>query len=167
MSSTVTYGPPVYLLCRDEGKSSTPAFQSLCAQVNSSTLNSELTLQEVNPDPKGGVAAGQVFTYGSDNRIYLYNGAGATPKFCLGFPQPAQSGQPLQLQSPSLDPNDPTQQWTYSTQCPTFTNQGASSYAINDRSGDGSVGDSIAIFPGDPSNQAFSWVLASFAGATS
>ena len=148
--SNVTYSAPAVLLARDN------TLHSYCATVVTNGqpigLNDELTLQPV--DPSG--ASGQVFVYGSDQRIYLYNGSNA-PQYCLGFAQPAQDGQPLQVQSPNSQ--DPTQQWSFSTNNPTLTNVGQPLYSVNDRSGTGSVGDSVAIFPGASGNNSFSWAF--------
>jgi len=129
----------------------------LCAQADTVVVDSEFTLQNV--DASGGTPT-QLFVYGSDQRIYLQSTLNDPKPLVIEFAQPPQSGQPLQLNY--LDPQDSSQQWTYNMNNPTFVNVGAhgGNWAINDVGGNGAVGDSIAIYPADPSNTAFSWAFA-------
>jgi hypothetical protein len=134
-SMALTLMDPAVILFRGD------IFSTLCVEADGTGQNIALSLRTV--DPTGNTHA-QLWQYGSDQRIYQYDGT-ASPAFCIGLNGAVQEENALILVTPST--TDTTQQWSLQTTVPSITNVPNAGYCMNDASGLGRVGDQVIIFP--------------------
>ena len=133
-------------------------YASVCAQAQYAGANAPITIAAVDPT---GQTPNQQWSMGSDGRIYLWGGTAPT-QFCIGFVQPQENGQPLQLMT--ADQSDQTQQWVWSHTMTCLLNVGAENFAIDDENGDTAAENKIQLWTNlENSNQA--WVFQLLAGS--
>ena len=129
----ITYMDPAVLLFRGDVQ------LTLCVQASTPGTGATLELQPVDGNPL------QLWQYGSDGRIYQYDGT-ANPQICIDVS--GEASQELQLITSAFDDSRDLQRWTLSTSVPNLTNIGAgNAYCMNDSGGNGNIGDAVIIFP--------------------
>jgi hypothetical protein len=128
----ITFMDPAVILFRGD------VYRTLCVQASTPGTGATLELQAVDGNPL------QLWQYGSDGRIYQYDGTG-NPQICIDVA--GEASQELQLITSAVDSSRLLQTWSLSTSAPSLTNNGAGNqYCMNDQGGNGNPGDAVIIF---------------------
>lgn len=116
----------------------------MCMQAQDAGTNALITLQPI--DYSGNTPL-QLFQFGNDGRIYLYNSQNpSAPAFCVTFQGPAEDGAPIALAKP--DNSDQTQVWRWQNNL-NLVNVGASSsttFVIDDDHENTGKGNKIQLY---------------------
>ena len=134
--------PPLVIAFTGKGKTNT------CMHAEYSGVQAEITLWPIqwNSDKDW-----TLWQFGSDGRIYLYT-SDSPAQFCVGFENPTQNGQPLQLTAVAA--SDKKQKWDWDTQPWYILNLAEPEYAIDNSSGNTNPGNRIQIWKkGNTPNQ--------------
>ena len=124
-----------------------PGLTNMCMQAQYPGVDAPITLQPIRWNPPAGESS-QLWQFGDDGRIYVYT-PDTPAQFCIDFPNPAQNGQPLTLNS--VIGSDQTQTWNWDSNPQTLANVGAPGMYADDSGGGRNPGTKIQIWGGSGS----------------